>query len=263
MKVAGIQMESISGQITKNNEKGKKLVLEAIKKGAQLIVLPELWSSGYHLTKPSFLKMQQETKDFVEQFRVIAKEYGVVLVVPFIDRKGEDLFIALSVIENNGEILQIYQKSFLWDKEQLNFKHGERQFEPIQTSLGTVGTIICYDVEFPEVSRILALRGAQLIIVPSVIRMASEKKWDIQLPARALDNTVFVLGVNTVGEGSCGKSKLIDPKGAIVHECSRTEEEILLCDIDFNQINKERITIPYLKEYDYSLVPGLVETKHY
>lgn len=123
--------------------------------------------------------------------------------------------------------------------------------------------MICYDIEFPELSRILALRGAQLIIVSSVTRLASEKRWDIQLPARALDNTVFVLGANTVGEGSCGKTKLIDPKGAIVHECSRTKEEILLCDLDFSQIDKARLKIPYLKEFDYSLVPGLVETKLY
>lgn len=263
MKIAAIQMESISGQIDKNKEKGKKLVLEAIKKGAQLIVLPELWSSGYHLTKTVFSKLQQETREIVEQFRAIAKEHNVVLVVPFIDKKGEDLFIALSVIENNGEILKIYHKSFLWDKEQLYFIHGERKYDPVETSIGKIGTLICYDIEFPEPSRILALRGAQLIIVSSVTRLASEKRWDIQLPARALDNTVFVLGVNTVGEGSCGKTKFIDPKGAIVHECSRTEEEILLCDLDFSQIDKARLKIPYLKEFDYSLVPGKVETEHY
>ncbi len=262
MKIAAIQLESISGQIDKNEEKGKKLVLEAIHKGAQLIALPELWSSGYHLTKEVFLKLQQKTRDIVEQFREIAKQYGVVLVVPFIDKKGEDLFIATSVIENNGEIVQIYHKSFLWDKEKLHFKQGEKKYEPVHTSVGSIGTLICYDIEFPEMSRILALRGAQLIIVPSVIQLASEKRWDIQLPARAVDNTVFVLGVNTVGEESCGKSKLIDPKGAIVHECSRLDEEILLCDIDLNEINKVRLKIPYLKDFDYSLVPGLVETKH-
>lgn len=92
MKIAAIQMESISGQIDKNREKGKKFVYEAIKKGAQLIVLPELWSSGYHLTKPVFAKLQQETKDIVEQFRAIAREHSVVLVVPFIDKK-EKIFL--------------------------------------------------------------------------------------------------------------------------------------------------------------------------
>ena len=262
MKIAAIQMESISGQLDKNKEKGEKLVLEAIKKGAQLVVLPELWSSGYHLTKPDFLKLQQQTVEIVENFRAIAKKHKVVLVVPFIDQKGEDIYIALAVIENNGEILRVYHKSFLWGKEQLSFVDGVREYEPVTTSLGKLGMLICYDIEFPEPSRILALRGAELIIVPSVWSFGAESRWDIQLPARALDNTVFVLGINNVGEGSCGKTKLIDPRGDIVHECSRIEEEILLCDIDFNRLNEVREKIPYLKEYDFSLVPGLLTVEN-
>ncbi|MFJ8236742.1 nitrilase-related carbon-nitrogen hydrolase [Ureibacillus sp. NPDC094379] len=256
MKVAAIQMISKSGAIDENKLKGEKLVLEAIEKGAQLIVLPELWSSGYHLQKLEFLKLQQQTVEIVDAFRGIAKEYGVVLIVPFIDKKDEDIFIALAVIESDGEILKVYHKSFVWGKEQLSFTDGIREYEPIQTSVGKLGMLICYDIEFPEPSRILALRGAELIIVPSVWSFGAETRWDIQLPARALDNTVFVLGVNTVGEGSCGKTKLIDPHGDLIYESSRTEEEILFCDIDFNKIKEVRERIPYLKEYDYTLVPG-------
>ncbi|SOC05499.1 predicted amidohydrolase [Ureibacillus xyleni] len=258
MKIAAIQMRSISGHIEKNKLKGLKYVYDAIRKGADIVVLPELWSTGYNLSKQTFLKHQKSTETIVQECRQIAKEFGVVLVVPFIDKKEEDLFIAVAVIEKSGEILQVYHKSFLWNKENLKFKHGANHFEPIQTSIGKVGLLICYDMEFPEPSRILTLRGAELIIIPSFFSFESEKRWDIQLPARAIDNTVFVLGVNAVGEGSCGKSKLINPKGALVHECSRLSEEILLCDIDLNDIHVIRKKIPYLNDLDPSLYPHIM-----
>ena len=258
MKVAGIQMELVSGQLDRNKVKGQKLVLKAIRKGAQLVVLPELWSSGYHVNKPTIIKLQQKTKDIVEEFREIARKYGVVLVVPFIDKEEEQLYIAAAVIETNGEIVHVYRKSFLWHHEQQKFAFGERDYVPVQTTVGKIGIVICYDIEFPETSRILALRGAELIIIPSYWSLQSEKRWDIQLPARAVDNTVFVLGVNSIGEKSFGKSKLINPKGAILYECSRLKEDILLYDIDLNQIQAARAKIPYLRDFDYSLVPGLV-----
>ncbi|TSI08660.1 nitrilase-related carbon-nitrogen hydrolase [Lysinibacillus sp. BW-2-10] len=255
MKVAAIQMRTISGQIEKNQKNGEKFVLDAIHKGAQLIVLPELWSTGYHLSKESFMKLQPKTKEIVERFCDMAKKYEVVLVVPFIDKQDADLFIALAVIEKTGEVLQVYHKSFLWNKEKLYFQPGELRFEPIQTSVGKLGTLICYDMEFPETSRILALAGAELIIIPSIFSFSSEKRWDVQLPARAVDNTVFVLGVNAVGENSFGKSKLIHPKGAIVREAARLKEEILLCDINLQDIKQVRKNIPYLHDLDPVLYP--------
>ncbi|MFJ8236218.1 nitrilase-related carbon-nitrogen hydrolase [Ureibacillus sp. NPDC094379] len=258
MKVAGIQMKLLTGELEQNKEKGKKLILEAIRKGAQLVVLPELWSSGYHLNKSTFAKLQLKSQDIVDEFCLLAREYGVVLVVPFIDKKEDQLYIAAAVIETNGDIVHVYHKTFLWDQEQQKFAYGKRDYVPVQTSVGKIGIVICYDIEFPETSRILALRGAELIIVPSYWSLQSEKRWDIQLPARAVDNTVFILAVNSVNEKSFGKSKLINPQGAMLFQCSRLKEEILLCDIDLNQIQVARAKIPYLQDFDYSLVPGLV-----
>ena len=258
MKIAAIQMCSISGQIEKNKLNGFKHILYAIRKGADLIVLPELWSSGYHLTTQTVIKLQQPSKAIVEECQQIAKTYGVVLVVPFIDKIEDDLFIAVAIIEKNGQILKIYHKSFLWNKEKTIFKPGKMELVPVQTSVGKIGTLICYDMEFPETCRILTLRGAEIIIIPSVFSFGSEKRWDIQLPARAVDNTVFVLGVNSVGEGSCGKTKLINPKGALVHECSRLSVEILLCDINLNEIYNTRGKIPYLNDLDSKLYPRIL-----
>ena len=112
-----------------------------------------------------------------------------------------------------------------------------------------------YTVEFPEPSRVLALKGAQLLLVPSVWSLPALNRWQIQLPARALDNTVFVAGINNVGEGACGHSKVVQPDGAVLTEASEDKEEVLLCEIDFDKISEVRDRIPYLKEYDQKLAP--------
>jgi len=177
-------------------------------------------------------------------------------VLPVPQKKADGLYIGLYVIEKDGSILSEYQKSFLWGREQNYFLPGKRAYEPIRTSLGMIGTLICYDIEFPEPSRLLGLKGAQVLFVPSVWGNRAQSRWDIQLPARALDNTVFVVGVNNVGEGACGRSKVISPTGKVIAEASGSREEILFVKLDLGEIKEVRKEIPYLKEYDMALIPG-------
>lgn len=160
------------------------------------------------------------------------------------------------MIEADGSIIASYEKSFLWGREQRYFTPGKREYHCFQSSVGTLGVLICYDIEFPEPSRLLAFDGAQLIVVPSVWGIGAQNRWDIQLPARALDNTVFIAGTNNVGEGACGKSKIVSPNGAVLAEASDHLEEVVIYDIDFDQIQEVRSTIPYLEEFDKDLMPG-------
>ncbi|WP_078408863.1 nitrilase-related carbon-nitrogen hydrolase [Priestia abyssalis] len=256
-KVAGIQMHSVPNQLEVNIQTSLKMVEEAVNMGAQLAVLPEVWPSGYYLSKEEFLPFGESLSgSIIELFRSAAKENNIVMVVPFIEKEEDNLYISLAVIESNGEILYTYRKSFLWGREQGIFTNGERKYEVVQTSLGKIGVLICYDIEFPEPSRILALQGAELIIVPSVWSFGAETRWDIQLPARALDNTVYVLGVNAVKEGACGKSKLVAPDGEVLCEALREDNDIIIGEVDAAKISETRARIPYLAEYDMSLYPG-------
>ncbi len=256
-KVAAIQMQPASGQTDANLQQAVFMAEQAVRDGAELLVFPELWKTGYHLKKEEFLRLA-ETRDgkTVSLFRDLARKWGTVIVVPFAEIDGDHLYISLAVIERTGDLLATYRKSFVWGKEKDSFTNGERQYRVIHTSLGKIGVLICYDIEFPEPARLLALQGAELIIVPSVWSFGAETRWDIQLPARALDNTVFILGVNTVGEGSCGKSKLVGPDGQVLCEASREEACILLHDIQPELIEKARAYIPYLADFDESLLPG-------
>nr|WP_294661716.1 carbon-nitrogen hydrolase family protein [uncultured Blautia sp.] len=255
MKLALIQLHSKPTEVKENVEKGIKMYQEAVQGGAELVVFPELWTCGYYLETFDFEAAVAENDWILEKFRSLAKENGTVIVLPLPQKKEEKLYIGLYVIEKDGMIIKEYQKSFLWGREQNYFVHGKREYEPVDTSVGRLGLLICYDIEFPEPSRALVLKDAQIILVPSVWSIPALNRWQIQLPARALDNTVFVAGINNVGEGACGHSKVVNPDGAVLIEASADREEVVLCDVDYEKISEVRSRIPYLEEYDPKLAP--------
>lgn len=193
---------------------------EAVEKGAQLVVFSELWTCGYYLETFDFEAAVTENDWILKTFCDLAKKNETVIVLPLPQKKEGNLYIGLYVIEKDRTVVKEYQKSFLWGREQNYFVHGKREYTPVDTSVGRLGLLICYDIEFPEPARALALKDAQIILVPSVWSMPALNRWQIQLPARALDNTVFVAGINNVGEGACGHSKVVQPDGAVLAEAS-------------------------------------------
>ena len=255
MKAGLIQIHSVPTEVKKNVEHGVEMYKSAAQKGADLIVFPELWTCGYYLETFDFIAAEKENEWILETFQNLARETHTVTVLPLPQKKEGELYIGLYVIESDGQILAEYQKSFLWGREQNYFVHGNRAYEPVETSVGKLGLLICYDIEFPEPSRILALKGAQVIVVPSVWSIPAMNRWHIQLPARALDDTVFVMGINNIGEGAGGCSKVVSPIGEVLAQASDETEEVLLCEIDLEEIGRVREKIPYLKEYDRCLSP--------
>ncbi len=251
-------MKSEQGNILANYEKMESMVREAASNGAQIISLPELWSSGYHLTKEEFFRFS-ESKDgpTTSLGMKLAKELSVVLIIPFpeLDNSKHKVYISCAVIDANGEVTGIHRKAFLWGNERERFSPGPFSFSVYNTSVARIGVLICYDIEFPEPARLLSLAGAELIVCPSVWSIEAEQRWQIQLPARALDNTCFVMGTNTVGEGACGRSMIVDPSGKILTEGSVTEEMIVTSQIEFDKIEEIRQRIPYLKDLPIELIP--------
>jgi predicted amidohydrolase len=256
-KAALIQMRAVSGEVEGNRKSALRLVEKAAKAGARLAVLPELWPTGYHLSSLRFRELAETVRgETVSLFRRIAADWRMALVVPFAEKDGGKLYNSAAVIDSSGEVVGVCRKTFLWGREKEIFTPGPRSYPVFATSLGKIGVLICYDAEFPEPARLLGLKGADLIAVPSVWSIEAEPRWDIQLPARALDNTVFVLGANTTGEGSCGKSKLVAPDGRVQAEASGEGEEVLIGEVDLSLISRVRQRIPYWDDYDPSLTPG-------
>ncbi|MBU8906054.1 nitrilase-related carbon-nitrogen hydrolase [Desertibacillus haloalkaliphilus] len=255
--VAAIQMKSNRPNVNQNRIAMEKKIREASAAGAQIICFPELSYSSYHLTTEQFFAIAEPSNgNFVQWLQALAKELNVVIVGSFPEIKSGNLFISAVVINRSGTVLGLHRKSFLWGKERETFTAGPYMYRVFQTDFCKIGVLICYDIEFAEPARLLALQGVDLILAPSVWSKEAEIRWDVQLPARALDNTCFILGVNTVGEGACGKSKLVHPTGKVLAEASKSNEDILKVPIDISECTKARKQIPYLDDFPKKLTPG-------
>ncbi len=256
-QVAAIQITPILNDVQANLKRGIQYMRQ-VSDEADLIVFPELWTTGYYLSKHAFMELA-ETKDgpTINLLKEEAQRANAILVSSFAE-KDEDghLYISAAVIDQNGVLLSIIRKSLLWGRENDIFKMGEIRYPIIETKFAKIGVLICYEMEFPEPSRLLALEGAELIVCPSVWSVAASRRWDIQLPARALDNTIFIMGINTVGNNTCGKSKLVGPMGDILAEASDSREEILLRAVDIQSLYWARDENRYLEDYRSKLTPG-------
>ncbi len=257
-QVAGIQIRPVMNDVSANLKRGIKYIRQASKENVDLIVLPEMWTTGYHLSREAFLKLGEDRYgETVTTIREEAKKANASIICPFIEKiEGDDLYVSAAVIDNTGDLRGVVRKSVLWGRENKIFKSGNIEYPVFDIKVGKVGILICYEIEFPETSRLLALQDADMIVCPSVWSVASSHRWDIQLPARALDNTVFIFGVNTVGNNSCGKSKLVSPLGDVLVEASDRNEELIVHIVDDEMLKWAREEVPYLNDFKSKLTPG-------
>ncbi|OWZ83521.1 nitrilase-related carbon-nitrogen hydrolase [Natranaerobius trueperi] len=256
-QVAAVQMTPIMNDVEANLKRGVHFAHKALEENVDLLVFPELWTTGYYLSRKSFEKLAEKPDGkTVSTFKEIAKKGDVSIVCPFVLEEEGKIYIAAAVIDHDGEVRGVVKKSLLWGREQQIFDASDMEYPTFDSKVGKIGILICYEMEFPETSRLLTLEGAELIVCPSVWSMSASHRWDIQLPARALDNTVFVLGVNTVGNNTCGKSRLISPMGDELAEASSKKEELLIRAIDMETLNWARDEVPYLEDYKKKLTPG-------
>jgi len=257
-KVAGIQMTPIMNNVDVNLKRGINFIKEACKNEVDLIVFPEMWTTGYHLSKQAFSNLAETGNGkTVSAISEQAANFNCAIICPFIEKDELDkLYISVALIDCSGNLCGIVRKSILWGREQNIFTPGSIEYPVFDINVGKVGILICYEMEFPEPARLLALKGAELIVCPSIWSLAASRRWDIQLQARALDNTVFVFGINTVGNNTYGKSKLVSPLGDILVEASDSREEIICHVIDKEVLEWARDEVPYLADFKEKLTPG-------
>jgi predicted amidohydrolase len=256
-QVAAIQLTPILNDVEANLKRGIHFMRQVANE-ADLIVFPELWTTGYYLSKHAFLELAETTDGpTINRLREEALKTNSVIISSFAEKDDQNnLYIAAAVIDQKGDLLGVLRKSLLWGRENEIFKMGEIKYPIIETKFAKIGVLICYEMEFPEPSRLLALEGAEMIVCPSVWSVAASRRWDIQLPARALDNSIFIMGINTVGNNTCGKSKLVGPMGDIFAEASDSREEVLLRAVDIHSIYWARDENRYLEDYRSKLTPG-------
>ncbi len=250
LKVGVIQMFSYFGKIEKNTEKAEKFIRKAHSNGAELMVLPEMFSMGIDFNgMEAGLKHAQKVDGYsLTKFKALAKELNIHIVCPVLTEVEDKIYENIAyLIDDEGNIIGKYAKTHPVGDERKLVRAGS-EYPVFETKFGKLGITICYDASFPETSRILALKGAELMVVTAGWRGSHYFKewWDLSLACRALDNLMYVVACNQcgyTGDGSemyAGKSQVINPLGEVLNSLGTAEEEILYQTIYLDRVAKDR-----------------------
>lgn len=251
IKVAAIQMDCIIKDKEQNLIKVITF-LEELKGRVDIACFPELFTTGYNLEmlENDLQRLAEpipgETTKLLAQR---AKELGLAILGTIIEREGEALYDTTFIIDKHGDLIGKYKKSHLYPKEHRYFKAGE-ELPVFELDDIKVGVAICFEHAFPQIFTTLALKGVQVIFIPSAVPVGYEYLLNLRTRARAQDNQLFVVAVNRVGrEGAisyCGRSLVVNPRGEVIAEAF-SEEEILVGKLDLGLIAKEREQEPILQ----------------
>lgn len=247
VRISCVQICSITGEKEKNTEKMKSMIDLTIEKypTTDLILFPELALNGNEYTLEEAEDMAESLEGpSINELREYARLKNVFLMFGFIERdvKGGKKYNTVILIDRHGEIVGSYRKMHLVNTEHGRVDPGDSGYPVFDTELGKIGVMICWDSAFPETARILALKGADYILVPAAWEYPMQRHWDLVTQARALDNIIYIAYCNRVGKARnlsfFGRSKIIDPLGYVKTEVVENEEAIISCEIDLDE-NKE------------------------
>jgi predicted amidohydrolase len=263
MRAAAIQLNS-TADVARNLETAERLVRDAGAAGAELVVLPEKWNV---LGDPRTLLEGAEALDgqSVEAARAWARELGIHLIAgSFAERSEAEqrAFNTSVLIEPGGEVLAVYRKIHMFDVEVGGLTYRESESEQpgeeiIVAGVASggedveVGLTVCYDLRFPELYRILAVRGARVITVPSAFTAVTGRDhWEVLLRARAIENQAFVVAPNQIGKApphyeSYGRSAIVDPWGVVL-ALAPDRECFIAADLDLEAQRRIRESLPSL-----------------
>ena len=257
-RTALVQMKS-SVNKEQNLAYSLELINEAAKDKARVICFPE-FQMAYSPPeqKPEALHKIAEkiNGNFVSTLSYSAKQNKINVIATIYEisntnKQNHKVFDTAIIINDLGKLKSVYRKVHLYDalgfKESKKLVAGSIIERPTRTSVGNVGLLICYDMRFPEISRILTVNGANILACPSawVTGFMKQEHWEIMVKARAIENGVYVIAPNQVGNIYCGHSMVIDPFGSTLVDMGN-REGIEIIDIDNSRIDTIRRTLPLL-----------------
>ncbi len=269
--VAAVQMKC-SQNVEENIKKAEELVRRAAAKGAQIILLPELFERQYFCQERryeyySFAKSVAEN-DAVLHFSKLAKELSVVIPVSFYERDVNRLFNSVAIIDADGTNLGIYRKTHIPDdhyyQEKFYFTPGDTGFKVFETAYAKIGVGICWDQWFPETARGMAVQGAEILFYPTAIGSEpilgcdSMPHWRRCMQGHAACNLMPVVAANRIGTEEVvpceenggqqsaltfyGSSFIIDNTGELLVQAGREEETVITAEFDLTEMEKDRLS---------------------
>ncbi|HET7391662.1 MAG TPA: carbon-nitrogen hydrolase family protein [Nitrososphaeraceae archaeon] len=261
--IALVQMKS-SEYKEENLKLSLNFIKEASKKNADLICFPEFQMafSPSNQSAKQLVKLSESVNggNFVFTLCSAAKRNKINVIATIYERYTNNsnakyknrVFDTAIMINNKGIIRSVYRKVHLYDalgfKESVKMMAGDTIEKPVKTSSGNLGLMICYDVRFPEISRILTVEGANILVVPSawVHGIMKEEHWQTMLKARAIENGSYVIAPDQVGNIFSGRSMVVDPFGISLLDMGN-REGMEVIEIDKSRIQKVRESLPLLK----------------
>jgi deaminated glutathione amidase len=260
VRAAAVQLNA-SNDKDRNLEAADRLVRDAARDGAELVALPEKWNL---LGGAADLEAGAEELDggpSIEAARGWARELGLTLLAGSIAERvpgAERLFNTSALIEPSGEIVAVYRKIHMFDVEVGGVAYRESEHEQPGDEIVTasaagveIGLTVCYDLRFPELYRILAVRGARVITVPAAFTLATGRDhWEVLLRARAIENQAFLVAPDQIGEApphysSFGRSMIVDPWGVVLAQAA-DRECFVAADLDLERQREIRESLPSL-----------------
>lgn len=251
MRVALVQMDIALGDPQTNRQRATTLVREAAT-GADLVMLPEMWTTGYALQALAGNLADQGGQPTGALLARLAQECGVYIAGSVADERAGKVYNLATVYGPRGERLGGYDKSHLVPMmDEHLYLHAGEAAAIVDLGEAKAGLAICYDLRFPELFRTLALGGAQVMLIPAEWPAQRLHHWRTLLMARAIENQCFVLACNRVGRDASnqfpGHSMIIDPWGNILAEGGEGEE-IVRAEIDLTQVAEIRARIPVFRD---------------
>jgi N-carbamoylputrescine amidase len=254
-----------------NVANAEALVREAAGRGAQIVLIQELFETPYFPAdqKQEFFALARpaDRHPVVERMQKLAAELEVVLPVSFFERANGAHYNALAIVDADGTIVVKYRKSHIPDgpgyREKYYFNPGDTGFQAWETRYATIGAGICWDQWFPEAARIMCLKGAELIFYPTAIGSEpqdetadSKDAWQLAMRGHAVSNAVPVVASNRIGvetSESCtltfyGSSFIADHEGRLVEEASRDRQEVLVHSFDLEKIRASRASEGFFRD---------------
>lgn len=260
--VAATQM-GCTGDVDENIRNAEKLVRQSVARGAQIVLLQELFETPYFCQKekPEYFMFSTEIdkNKAVKHFSLLAKELGVVIPVSFFERSNNARYNSVAVIDADGEILGVYRKTHIPDgpgyEEKFYFNPGDTGFKVWNTRYAKIGVGVCWDQWYPETARCMALMGAELLFYPTAIGSEPEEKdidskdhWQLCMQGHSASNIVPVIASNRIGTEKIddseinfyGSSFITDHTGRILTQADRSSQAVLTAEFDLDAIELHR-----------------------
>jgi len=258
-RTALVQMKS-SLHKEKNLAHSLRLIKQAADNNAQLVCFPEFqmaYSPPEQKREQLYQVAEKINGNFISKLLNSAKKNKINVIATIYEiintnKQNHKVSDTAVLISDRGKLESVYRKIHLYDalgfKESKKLTAGNIIERPIKTSVGTLGLLICYDMRFPEISRILTVNGASILVSPSawVSGIMKEEHWEIMLKARAIENGVYVIAPNQLGNIYSGRSMVIDPFGSTLVDMGN-REGMELVDIDNSRVDTIRGTLPLLE----------------